>query len=767
MEPVTNSGLPRWVNEQADWYAERRPAWLKGVHATRQAIFQRLARGESESGPADAAAVDALVGLMLIRRFVQHRTGLATLHFALPSSSGRTVDDIRAVFRGRVSSPLLWCVFDSAALPEHSEPLFTAAVVSDGSARLPDTRFPVTAFGDCHQLCLARPLHGLSGTASGNERRSRGVHFTPAPLVDYLTDATLRGCVGPGTDFRVLDPSCGCGVFLIAATRLLAAQRPDVGDPCRVQRLLDVMGANTFGIDINPRAVDWTRRSLLLAAWEGDPMGDHSRLRIPDLDRNLIVADFLGTTAPAEFPASFDAILGGPPFVRYSQLKKDIPQRIEEWRTRFVTARVGQFDLYMPFFEQAVRHLRPGGRIGWSVSNTFLRSAFGGPLRRFLAETCMVQELVEFENPKVYADAATQIVLVQLKKGAADTACRFVLVKGKPDLRTALDAVAGVRPRTDIDLQIRQLPAATFRGEAWRLIDDGNRSPAPPTAVRTLKELGIRITQGVVTGADPVFLLRVIDAGRAGLTRVEDREGRQHLIESALLRPAVRSRVVHGYSTPLTKNHLLLPYNARGHVLSEPDLVAKFPAAYKYLVGRRSEIPVTGRSQRPFYAFRNDAVLRLPPGPRILIGMVTSGADATLDIDNAAVPHAGVLILHNIPAELDPHFLLAVLNSPVFWSFVRSTMPTMGVGRRVLRRGPLAGFRVPLASAVAQSEIAAMVRHLMSVSTPCDRTRLKNSIDAAILGCVNSAPESMEPAAVVPLADPGGFVIRSDVLART
>ena len=354
------------------------------------------------------------------------------------------------------------------------------------------------------------------------------------------------------------------------------------------------------------------RRSLLLSAWECDPAGDHSGLRIPDLRRNLAVADFLAETRLAGFPDGFDAILGGPPFVRYSQLKKDCPQRLGDWRKRFVSARTGQFDLYMPFFEQAVSCLKPGGRLGWSVSNTFLRSKFGASLRRLLGETCTVRELVEFENPKVYADAVTQIVLVQLEKDISDEPCRHVWVRGKPDLREALGAVALEQPRTGIDLQIRHLPANACRRREWRLSGAGDQATAPPGASRTLKEFGIRITQGVVTGADPVFLLRVVQEGQSGRTRVRDREGQQHLIESALLRTAVRSREVHGYAAPLTRSHLLLPYDANGSLLAERELAAQFPAAHRYLVQRRDAIPVTGRRNRVFYAFRNDAVLRLP-----------------------------------------------------------------------------------------------------------------------------------------------------------
>lgn len=756
MEPAPNSGLLRWVNEPADWYAERRPGWLEAVHAARRAIFQWVVRGEPAGGTPDAAdAVDNLVGLMLMHRFVQHRSGDVTAFASMLSSPGRTARDICISLREWVTSPLLQSVFDPTAVSDQPGPLFDAAAVSAGCARLPNSSFPVTAFGDYYQLCLARQLHGLSGTASGNERRSRGVHFTPAPLVDYLTGATLREFAGLESSIRILDPSCGCGVFLIAAARFLADRHRDVGDPCRVQRLLDVMGASIFGIDINPRAVEWARRSLLLSAWEGDPSGDHSGLCLPDLRRNLTAADFLATKPPDGFPTGFDAILGGPPFVRYSQLRKTSQQQIEDWRVRFVTARTGQFDLYMPFFEQAVRHLKPGGRIGWTVSNTFLRSKFGESLRRFLGEKCTVQELVEFENPKLYADAVTQIILVQLKKDATDEGCHYVLVKGRPDLRAALGAVAGERPQSGIDLQIRHLPTATCRGEKWRLIDDGDLSSAP-SAARTLKDSGIRITQGVVTGADPVFLLRVVHWGQSGLTRVQDREGRQHLIESVLLRPAVRSREVHGYATPLTKNHLLLPYDAQGHVLSEPDLAAKFPAAHKYLVGRRSDIPVTGRHKRPFYAFRNDAVLRLPPNPRILIGMVTSGADATLDTGGVAVPHAGVLVLDNLPAELDPHFLLAVLNSPAFWSFVRSAMPTLGEGRHVLRREPLADFRVPLPTKAVKSEIAALVKQLMAATDLGEHTRLKSSIDHAVQNCFGIATPTVQSTEAPPVAELSG-----------
>jgi hypothetical protein len=110
----------------------------------------------------------------------------------------------------------------------------------------------------------------------------------------------------------------------------------------------------------------------------------------------------------------------------------------------------------------------------------------------------------------------------------------------------------------------------------------------------------------------------------------------------------------------------------------------------------------------------------------------------TITETDTAVPHAGVLVLDNFPVALDPHYLLAVLNGSGFWAFVRGTMPTMGEGRQVLRRGPLAGFRVPLASESAQAEVVALTRRLLVTTSASERIRLKGLIDEVVLGCCGS-----------------------------
>ena len=80
----------------------------------------------------------------------------------------------------------------------------------------------------------------------------------------------------------------------------------------------------------------------------------------------------------------------------------------------------------------------------------------------------------------------------------------------------------------------------------------------------------------------------------------------------------------------------------------------------------------------------------------------------------------------------------------MFWSFVQGTMPTMGEGRYVLRRGPLADFRVAVPASPVQTEIASMVRMLMATAIDMERMHLKTAINEAVLGILGHS-SNVEP----------------------
>ena len=71
---------------------------------------------------------------------------------------------------------------------------------------------------------------------------------------------------------RILNPSCGCGSFLIASYRYilekLSEHCANNEDVSFTEKAVGVLGSTIYGTDIDKNAVDWTKRLLFFTAWQ-------------------------------------------------------------------------------------------------------------------------------------------------------------------------------------------------------------------------------------------------------------------------------------------------------------------------------------------------------------------------------------------------------------------------------------------------------------------------------------------------------------------
>ena len=131
-----------------------------------------------------------------------------------------------------------------------------------------------------------------NNTTAGNLRKLTGSYYTPDVLVQSLIDTALKPVIRERLtenaetprqallDLRVVDPACGSGHFLLAATRTLArelAQLEAEGSeptPAQFQHALrEVVQHCIFGVDVNPMAVELCRTALWMEALEpGKPL---------------------------------------------------------------------------------------------------------------------------------------------------------------------------------------------------------------------------------------------------------------------------------------------------------------------------------------------------------------------------------------------------------------------------------------------------------------------------------------------------------------
>ena len=140
-------------------------------------------------------------------------------------------------------------------------------------------------------------------------KKQADVHYTPLTAVSLVLDEVFAGLTGTE---RVLDLTCGSGVFLVEALRRLVYLKCNGGVPTR-EAIRGTLYGQIYGVDLSAEAVSIAAFSLYLAALELDPdprAADGVRFE-PLIGRTLRASDAFDVDLG---PKKFDVIVGNPPW---------------------------------------------------------------------------------------------------------------------------------------------------------------------------------------------------------------------------------------------------------------------------------------------------------------------------------------------------------------------------------------------------------------------------------------------------------------------
>ena len=335
------------------------------------------------------------------------------------------------------------------------------------------------------------------------EERRRWGRFYTAPVG---VDLVLKLCLRRASD-RVLDPSCGAGVFLSRAAALKQAL-----DPARDGL---TMGEELWGVEVDRAAAAQASQNL----------------RAQAIAARILPADFFNLTAD-DLPA-FDCIVGNPPYTRQEWMRELAPGGDKSGligrALAGATTLTRRASLHAYFFVHAARFLREGGRLGFVASNSWLDVDYGAGLQTFFLNNLRILAVVESQVERWFADASINTCLVILERcddprARDDHLARFVRLH-RPLASISLDELAAqllsgsgdasvhVRTIRQGDLRERQpvFGAPPGRARRWGALLrapqvyldtlDRNRDRLVP-----LKSLA-RIRRGFTSGANEFFYL--------------------------------------------------------------------------------------------------------------------------------------------------------------------------------------------------------------------------------------------------------------------
>ncbi len=539
--------------------------------------------------------------------------------------------------------------------------------------------------------------------------QKHGVVYTKPWVVDLILD--LAGYT-PTADLGMMvaiEPAAGDGCFVIAmAERLISACRHHNRSLLECQQAL-------ISYERDPEATALARNALLrVLTGHGIALEEANALA----DCWVRTGDYL-LDAPLLPPADF--VIGNPPYVRLEDMNA---VSADQYRRRYKTM-VGRADLYVAFFEAALKQLKLGGVCAYICADRWMLNQYGAELRHMITSSYNVETVIEMHRADPFAlevdaypaitvirrNAQSEVVIARTEAGIADvdptaisqaiTNCRVTLTPTSrlPGLRAA---------RVD----------SWFRGaEPWPC--------SSPERITLLKHLeaefyplesagtGTKVGIGVATGADDLFI-------------TNDRD----IVEPSRLLPLAMASDTRGGELSWSGHYLINPWNDHGLV----DL-NKFPKLNAYLSMHEQRLRgrhVGKRNVQGWYRTIDRVDHHLSKRAKLYIPDIKDRLNPVLD-RGETYPHHNLYFVQS--AVWDPEVLGGLLLSDVAQFFIECYGVRMRGGYLRFQAQYLRRIRIPRPSDITSIQADGLRRAFR------ERSRMLATQTALLIYGIDHLPE--------------------------
>jgi len=618
-------------------------------------------------------------------------------------------------------------------------------------------------------------LEELQGLEAVSKRKKEGIYYTPRFITDFICRSTIipylskSGTVCTIEDLieeyrlnvaeledrfraiKILDPACGSGAFLLNAVDILLEIHRQIrmlkesegkyvanvkghAEEAKLYTLEKwneeeeaqiIIQNNIFGVDVNEESVEITRLSLFLRIASNDR-------KLIDLSKNIRVGNSLIDDKRVDKKAfvwqeefkgvfekgGFDVVIGNPPYLRIQGLHESHESATTYFENKYDAAQ-GRYDYYVLFIERGAHLIREGGVLGFIVPHKFMNSSFGKGIREFLAKGKLVREFVSFGHNFVFDGVTTYTGTLFVQKSQKDNLLYTQI--GELKTSTLEGDLAGLTANDFV-----AIPQDTLSGEPWVL-----SSGEDLAILKKINESGPiiseyfdRILEGVITGDDAIYFLTPVKDNGSSMTVFSEKTGTQIELEKDLLRPLLVGEDVKRYKYfDETASVLLFPYiieNGKQRPLKEDELKQMYPLAYGYLSKFRDHLINLRRKFKTnpeyWYALHRPRQKKWYDQEKIVTPEISFGCNMTLD-RNGLIHNAKVYsFLKKNSTTVDIRYLLAVLNSKLFWFFLKNTGYVLRGGFFTFKTRYMERFHIPKPKPDVEQHICREIESILDMS---------------------------------------------------
>lgn len=265
----------------------------------------------------------------------------------------------------------------------------------------PDLLIP--SEGNAHLLSMKIPLEGdllgviYQSLLTEGHKSKEGSYYTPQKLASKMAEEYIV----PVKNFKVLDPCCGTGQFLLSAASVLNSKQPDYNPK------------NIWGYDIDTIAVKIARINLYLAFPE--------KVFSPNIyTRNIIFHFTLGKKSGLE--KDFDLIMGNPPWgadLKFEQtnfLKDHYPI-------------IASFESFSYFIFIALYLLKENGLLSFILPEAIVNIKTHKDIRGYILRNSQILKIEHLG--RVFRNVFTPVIRMDLKKSFEQNHGSMVFLPGQ------------------------------------------------------------------------------------------------------------------------------------------------------------------------------------------------------------------------------------------------------------------------------------------------------------------------------------------------
>lgn len=243
--------------------------------------------------------------------------------------------------------------------------------------------------------------------------------FTPENYVRELLDSV--GYTEHLYGKRILENSCGDGNILIVVVQRYIDDC--VANGFSRTRIKNGLARDIYGVEIDPEQYQKCIENLNEVL---------QRNNINRVEWKIFNADYLRWNVASQF----QFIVGNPPYITYSELKKDEQKYVKE---TFETCVKGKFDYCYAFIEKSIKSLAKDGKMAYLIPSSIFKTVFGEKLRGYIKP--YLKEIRDYTQDKMFDDALVKSAIMVLEIGNKDGVFRYYNMGNKEKMSISINSL--------------------------------------------------------------------------------------------------------------------------------------------------------------------------------------------------------------------------------------------------------------------------------------------------------------------------------------